>query len=264
MVGTLPDMPVVELVRRVRAQPEPPRVVLLLGRVAPDAIAELLSLDVEGLVPRSIDGAGLVGAVQRVRRGERVVDPGILVTDATADVEAEEASALTAREREVLVLLAAGHSNREIASSLYVSLPTVKTHLAHIYAKLGAKNRNEALGRESPVAGGLCCEAGRRALGIVGADVLTSAVSRVGRLMLTSGGPAFHGRSSRVLVLTRRSNQSIMIGHDIVVTVLEVRGEQVRIGIKAPREVEVHREEVFDALHESEASRLRLTVPDVL
>ena len=53
-----------------------------------------------------------------------------------------------------------------------------------------------------------------------------------------------------MLVLTRRSNQSIMIGHDIVVTVLEVRGEQVRIGIKAPREVEVHREEVFDALHE--------------
>lgn len=56
-----------------------------------------------------------------------------------------------------------------------------------------------------------------------------------------------------MLVLTRRSNQSIMIGNDIVVTVLEVRGEQVRIGIKAPREVEVHREEVFDALHESEA-----------
>ncbi len=55
-----------------------------------------------------------------------------------------------------------------------------------------------------------------------------------------------------MLVLTRRSNQSIMIGKDIVVTVLEVRGEQVRIGIKAPREVEVHREEVFEALHESE------------
>ncbi|MGZ4737138.1 MAG: carbon storage regulator CsrA [Acidimicrobiia bacterium] len=56
-----------------------------------------------------------------------------------------------------------------------------------------------------------------------------------------------------MLVLTRRSNQSIMIGKDIVVTVLEVRGEQVRIGIRAPRDVEVHREEVFEALHESEA-----------
>jgi carbon storage regulator len=52
-----------------------------------------------------------------------------------------------------------------------------------------------------------------------------------------------------VLVLTRRANQSIMIGDDVVVTVLEVRGEQVRLGIRAPRSVDVHREEVFAALH---------------
>ncbi len=51
-----------------------------------------------------------------------------------------------------------------------------------------------------------------------------------------------------MLVLTRRANQSIMIGDDVVVTVLEVRGDQVRLGIKAPREVDVHREEVFAAL----------------
>ena len=54
-----------------------------------------------------------------------------------------------------------------------------------------------------------------------------------------------------MLVLTRRANQSIMIGHDIVVTVLEVRGDQVRIGIKAPRSIDVHREEVFAALQEA-------------
>ena len=51
-----------------------------------------------------------------------------------------------------------------------------------------------------------------------------------------------------MLVLTRRANQSIMIGADIVVTVLEVRGDQVRIGIDAPRSVSVHREEVFREL----------------
>ena len=54
-----------------------------------------------------------------------------------------------------------------------------------------------------------------------------------------------------VLVLTRHANQSIMIGQDVVITVLEVRGDQVRIGIKAPRHVEVHREEVFAALQRS-------------
>jgi carbon storage regulator len=51
-----------------------------------------------------------------------------------------------------------------------------------------------------------------------------------------------------VLVLTRRANQSIMIGPDVVVTVLEVRGDQVRLGIRAPRSVAVHRDEVFEEL----------------
>lgn len=51
-----------------------------------------------------------------------------------------------------------------------------------------------------------------------------------------------------MLVLTRRADQSIVIGHDIVVTVLEVRGDQVRLGIRAPRHVDVHREEVYAEL----------------
>jgi carbon storage regulator len=51
-----------------------------------------------------------------------------------------------------------------------------------------------------------------------------------------------------VLVLTRRANESIMIGPDIVVTVLDVKGDQVRIGIRAPKSVAVHREEVLAEL----------------
>jgi carbon storage regulator len=54
-----------------------------------------------------------------------------------------------------------------------------------------------------------------------------------------------------VLVLTRRPDQSIMIGTDIVVTVLEVRGDQVRIGIRAPRDVDVHRDEVWLELQQA-------------
>jgi carbon storage regulator len=58
-------------------------------------------------------------------------------------------------------------------------------------------------------------------------------------------------REDPVLVLTRRANQSIMIGHEIVVTVLEVRGDQVRLGIKAPRSIDVHREEIFIQLQQA-------------
>ena len=51
-----------------------------------------------------------------------------------------------------------------------------------------------------------------------------------------------------MLVLSRRANESLMIGDDVVITVLEVRGDQVRLGIEAPRSVAVHREEVFAEL----------------
>jgi carbon storage regulator len=54
-----------------------------------------------------------------------------------------------------------------------------------------------------------------------------------------------------MLVLTRRTNQSIVLGSDIVITVLDVRGDQVRIGIKAPRSLTVHREEVYAEIQRS-------------
>src|SRR5437762_12395920 len=68
-----------------------------------------------------------------------------------------------------------------------------------------------------------------------------------------------HGGEDPVLVLTRRANQSIMIGHEIVVTVLEVRGDQVRLGIKAPRSIDVHREEIFAQLQQANRDAVRST-----
>ena len=53
-----------------------------------------------------------------------------------------------------------------------------------------------------------------------------------------------------MLVLTRKPDQSIMIGDEIEITVLEVRGEQVRLGIRAPRTVAVHRKEVFEQIQQ--------------
>ena len=51
-----------------------------------------------------------------------------------------------------------------------------------------------------------------------------------------------------MLVLTRKPDQSIMVGNEIEITILEVRGEQVRVGIRAPKTVSVHRKEVFDQI----------------
>lgn len=57
-----------------------------------------------------------------------------------------------------------------------------------------------------------------------------------------------------MLVLTRRVGESVVIGNDVVVTVIEARGDQVRVGIQAPRSIQVHREEVFRQLEQENAA----------
>ena len=52
-----------------------------------------------------------------------------------------------------------------------------------------------------------------------------------------------------MLVLSRKKNESIVINNDITVTVVEIRGDKVRLGIVAPKDVPVHRQEVYDAIH---------------
>ena len=52
-----------------------------------------------------------------------------------------------------------------------------------------------------------------------------------------------------MLVLSRKKNESIVINNDITVTVVEIRGDKVRLGIVAPKEVPFHRQEVYDAIH---------------
>jgi len=66
-----------------------------------------------------------------------------------------------------------------------------------------------------------------------------------------------------MLVLTRKVNQSIIIGTDIEVVVLEVRGEQVRLGIKAPRNITVHRQEIYDQILEENQAASTTDVKDV-
>lgn len=62
-----------------------------------------------------------------------------------------------------------------------------------------------------------------------------------------------------MLVLTRKVHQSIVIGDEVEVVVLEVRGEQVRLGIRAPKNVAVHRKEIYEQIHDEnvEASNVR-------
>ena len=58
-----------------------------------------------------------------------------------------------------------------------------------------------------------------------------------------------------MLVLSRKKNESIVINNDITIVVVEIRGDKVRLGVEAPKEVPVHRREVYDAIKRSEAQK---------
>ena len=66
-----------------------------------------------------------------------------------------------------------------------------------------------------------------------------------------------------MLVLSRQRDETIMIGDDVEITVVDIRGDKVRLGINAPREVHVHRKEVYEAIRRENAEASRVQVDDL-
>ncbi len=66
-----------------------------------------------------------------------------------------------------------------------------------------------------------------------------------------------------MLVLSRQRDETIMIGDDVEITVVDIRGDKVRLGIAAPRHVQVHRKEVYDAIKRENAAASRVQVDDL-
>ncbi|MCA1841953.1 MAG: response regulator transcription factor [Actinobacteria bacterium] len=152
LLGAVRDAPVPELVRRAVTAGLRAKVIVLLDHVSRDELAALVSVGVDALLVRSLRPEELLDAIDRVAAGERVVGGGLmpllvgmLGPPEEAEGAEEGAGALTRKELEVLARLAEGRSNREIADALFVTTATVKTHLGHIYAKLGVESRQAAV-----------------------------------------------------------------------------------------------------------------------
>ncbi len=66
-----------------------------------------------------------------------------------------------------------------------------------------------------------------------------------------------------MLILTRRPNESVMIGNDIEVVVLEVKGDQVKVGIRAPREISVYRKEIYENIQRENIEASKVDIKDL-
>lgn len=149
VLGNHLDRPAVDVVTEAATLTPRPHVALLLTSPSKEELSALLAAGADALLVRSVGGEELSEALDKVEGGERVIAPALLplLVGAVAPSARGPDPLLTGKEREVLAALAAGRSNQEIAEALFVTRATVKTHLAHIYAKLDARDRHEAIAR---------------------------------------------------------------------------------------------------------------------
>lgn len=143
-------------IRGAKRDANPPKIVVLIPPTGdPGAdVGTLFAAGADALLVASVGPEELADALARVNRGERVVGAELRISstrqaaiDETSIPTEDGGRFLTAKEMEVLALLAQGHSNKQIARALYVSDATVKTHLQHIYGKLEVQSRFGALSR---------------------------------------------------------------------------------------------------------------------
>ena len=136
----LPGMDGVDVLHELRRRELPARVLVVTS--FPDRLRAAIQAGARGYLSKEVDPAALAAAVRSVAAGHLLLEPDAAA--ALAGRPADDGTALTAREREVLAMLAEGRSNREIARALVVAEKTVKTHVSSILLKLGLADRTQA------------------------------------------------------------------------------------------------------------------------
>ncbi|MGB3764191.1 MAG: response regulator transcription factor [Ornithinimicrobium sp.] len=133
----------------------PPKVIVLTTFDTDDLVVSALRIGASGFLLKSTRPERLVDAIRSVAAGEPILSPSVMtalitrVTAAGDDHQSATADALkrlevlTDREREVAVAIGGGLSNADIASTLYMGLPTVKAHVSRVLTKLDADNRTQ-------------------------------------------------------------------------------------------------------------------------
>jgi DNA-binding NarL/FixJ family response regulator len=151
----MPVVDGVEATRQIRAAQPETEIVVLTTHADEDSILDALRAGARGYLTKDAGIAEISRAVQAAAAHQAVLDPvaqSALIQAASAGARAAPSSTptglpdeLTPREAEVLSLIANGLSNGEIASTLVVSEATVKTHINHVFAKIGARDRAQAV-----------------------------------------------------------------------------------------------------------------------
>ena len=147
----MPNLDGLEATEAFGSWPDPPKVIVLTTFDADDYVVRALGAGASGFLLKDTAPAAIVEAIRRVADGDPMLSPSVttkLIAKLTSvagtgrsQAAKERVLALTDRERDVAVAVGAGLSNAEIAARLYLSVPTVKAHISHLFTKLEVSNR---------------------------------------------------------------------------------------------------------------------------
>ncbi|WHU49411.1 response regulator transcription factor [Gordonia sp. L191] len=141
-----PGLSGVETTRRLLTQRPAPRVLVVTNHDTDADILAAIEAGASGYLLKDTPPTELIAAVHAAAAGDSALSP-MVATRLMSRMRAPADAVLTAREIDVLVEVAAGHSNREIARRLLLSEMTVKSHLVHVFSKLGVRSRTAAVDR---------------------------------------------------------------------------------------------------------------------
>jgi DNA-binding NarL/FixJ family response regulator len=149
----MPRLDGLEATRRILAERSQARVIVLTTFDLDEYVYAAMKAGASGFLLKDLRRDQLIGAIRTAAAGDALLAPAVIRRlierfcgePPPADGLPESMAELTARELEVLKLVARGLSNRQIGESLFLSEATVKTHLAHVYAKLSVRDRVQAV-----------------------------------------------------------------------------------------------------------------------
>jgi DNA-binding NarL/FixJ family response regulator len=147
----MPVLDGIEATRRITLADDAPRIIILTTFELDEYVFEALRAGASGFLLKRTEPEQLVGAIRVVAGGEALLSPSVtrrLIEEFTRRPpvgSGERLTVLTEREREVLLLIARGLSNQELAEQLFIADNTVKTHVKRIFTKLGARDRAQAI-----------------------------------------------------------------------------------------------------------------------
>ncbi len=141
----MPEMSGVEATLKLLEEWKEAKILVLTSYLDNEKIYPVIDAGAKGYMLKTSSAAEILNAIQKVSRGELAIEMEVDKKIKAHDMRPELHEDLTARERDILSLLAKGYDNQTIADELFISLKTVKTHVSNILAKLEVDDRTQAV-----------------------------------------------------------------------------------------------------------------------